>query len=106
MSYGFGQLNNYAHSAHMNAVDKGFWEDVELTDVRHLLSLLMLVNTEVSEAAEAVRKGDHLNLQEELADICIRVFDFAEGLGFNLEQAIVNKMQSNESRPRKHGKLA
>jgi len=112
MSYGFGKLNDYASRVYRNAKDKGFHEYAPVfgnagRDVRHILSWLMLVTTEVAEAAEAVRKGDKVNFSEELADICIRVFDCAEALGINLEQEIVNKMQKNEERAHKHGgKLA
>jgi NTP pyrophosphatase (non-canonical NTP hydrolase) len=76
-------------------------------DTRHVLSWLLLVVTEVVEAAEAVRKGDTSNLCEELADVCIRVFDVAATLGIDLERAIEAKMAYNETRPYRHGgKLA
>jgi NTP pyrophosphatase (non-canonical NTP hydrolase) len=112
MSYGFGKLNEYAERIYANAKAKGFHEYAPEfgkagQDTRHILSWLMLVTTEVAEAAEAVRKGDKDNFSEELADICIRVFDCAEALGLNIEQEIVNKMERNEERPHKHGgKLA
>jgi NTP pyrophosphatase (non-canonical NTP hydrolase) len=75
---------------------------------RHLLSLLMLITTEVAEAAEAVRKGTAENLIEELADICIRVFDFAGGLksgGLPIDFAatLLRKMEYNKTRPWKNG---
>lgn len=76
-------------------------------DTRHVLSWLMLVVTEVAEAAEAVRKGDTANLCEELADVCIRVFDIAAALGIDLDYAINVKMAKNERRGYRHGgKLA
>lgn len=112
MSYGFGRLNDLAAQINRNAHAKGFHEYKPTfgnsgQDTRHILSWLMLVTTEVAEAAEAVRKGDKVNFVEELADICIRVFDIAEELGVNLEQEIVNKIVKNESRAIKHGgKLA
>jgi NTP pyrophosphatase (non-canonical NTP hydrolase) len=112
MSYGFGKLNEYAERVYANATAKGFHEykpqfGKSGQDVRHILSWLMLVTTETAEAAEAARKGDKENFAEELADICIRVFDCAEALGINLEQEIVNKMGKNEARPHRHGgKLA
>ncbi len=112
MSHGFGKLNEYVERVHTNAKAKGFHEHRPEfgkvgQDTWHILSWLMLVTTEVAEAAEAVRNGDKENFAEELADICIRVFDCAEALGINLEQEIVNKMSKNEDRPHKHGgKLA
>lgn len=110
MSYGFGKLNEYAEEAHRTAREHGFHDDMPLPDAwaepRHVLSWLMLISTEVAEAAEAVRKDDPDNFREELADICIRVFDTAEALGINLEQAIVDKMAKNRDRARMHGKRA
>lgn len=106
MSFGFGYINDLVWRCHDYAKRQGFWDKADVADVRHQLSTLMLVTTEVAEAAEAVRKGDAENLSEELADICIRVFDFAGALDINLEQAILDKMLKNEGRPRMHGKLA
>ncbi len=112
MTYLFGRLNDLSARIYANAKKKGFHEfEPEFgksgQDARHILSWMMLVTTEVAEAAEAVRKGDKENFAEELADICIRVFDCAEALGINLEQEIVNKMEKNELRPVRHGgKLA
>lgn len=72
-------------------------------DVPQILAWLMLVSTEVAEAAEAVRNGDEANFTEELADICIRVFDYAFALGINLQAAIEAKMTKNEARAFRHG---
>lgn len=106
MSYGFGQLNEYAYRAHKNSVEHGFWNGQSPEDVTVLLSKLALITSEVGEAVEAVRKKDTDNLAEELADICIRVFDLATACQINIEQEIVNKMDRNSRRPRMHGKLA
>lgn len=106
MGYGFGALNDYAHRAHTNAVAKGFWDDRDPSNVLSTLAELALIHSEVSEAAEAIRKPDGGNFGEELADIVIRVMDTAEAHGVNLEQEIVNKMATNEARPHKHGKRA
>ena len=91
--------------AHGNAREKGFWDDIDLTEPRVTLGLLMLITTEVAEAAEAVRRDDDANFAEELADICIRVFDVAGGLGVSLGEEIERKMEANAERPRKHGKV-
>lgn len=112
MSLGFGRLNDLAERCHKIATDHGFHESKPVFGAqgqssRHILSWLMLITTEVAEAAEAVRMGDKANFAEELADICIRVFDTAEALDVNLEQAIVDKMAKNERRAIRHGgKLA
>jgi NTP pyrophosphatase (non-canonical NTP hydrolase) len=66
---------------------------------------LALIVSEVGEAIESVRAND-THFAEELADICIRVFDLAAARGHDLEDAIITKMQRNASRPHMHGKLA
>lgn len=97
-------LNELAYHCHLNAVNKGFWDDVDIYDRRHVLSLLALITTETSEAVEAIRKDDMENFAEELADILIRVFDTAAGMKVNLGRAVLDKMAKNRGRKFKHGK--
>ena len=97
-------LNELSHLCHETAREHGFWDDVNLKDRRHVLSLLALITTETSEAVEAVRKDDTENFEEELADILIRVFDVAGGMDLNLGRAVREKMVKNKARPYKHGK--
>lgn len=52
---------------------------------------------------EADRKNDRDNFVEELADICIRVFDLCGSMNIDLEKAIKEKMEYNKSRTYKHG---
>lgn len=69
----------------------------------------------MSEALEAYRddemtttlseKGKPEGLPSELADIVIRVADFAEHLGIDLEEEIRVKAAYNETRPPKHGRV-
>jgi NTP pyrophosphatase (non-canonical NTP hydrolase) len=80
-------------------VQKGFHDDY-----RSVPESLCLIHGEVSEALEADRKGDEENFSEELADICLRVFDLAGSMDIDLEGAIEKKMQKNRNRPYKHGK--
>lgn len=92
-------INNLVKAAHDNAVDKGFWDDgVEFG------TLIALVHSELSEALEADRNGNFRGMVEELADVCIRVFDLCGHYGINLELAILEKMTKNKLRPHKHGK--
>ena len=98
-------INDLCDIAHANAVEKGFWETIDKKDPRHVLGLLMLITTEVAEAAEAVRIEDEKNFGEELADILIRVFDVAGGMDVNLGRAVREKMAKNAARPYKHGKV-
>lgn len=103
MGYGFGRVNDMADEIHKNAKEKGFYNDLKPNNARHILSQLMLIVTEVAEAAEAVRIGDTENFAEELADIIIRTLDTASSQGINIEQEIVNKMEKNRLRERRHG---
>lgn len=66
---------------------------------------LMLMVCELSEAVEAIRKGDEENHAEELADVMIRMFDYCGEFQIALEGAIKAKMAINEHRPYKHNKL-
>lgn len=66
---------------------------------------LLLIHSEISEACEADRKGlkdSHLphrdGVEVELADAVIRCFDLAGALGYNLGDAIAEKMRYNAQR--------
>lgn len=107
----------------------GWWQDSDTgEDVRTwpkkfqmlwVMTKLMLVVTEVAEAAEGQRKSlmdDKLPhramIEVELADAVIRVFDLAGGLGLDLAGAIMEKLAYNsvredhtrEHRAGEHGK--
>jgi len=95
---------------HRTAVEHGWWE----AD-RPIGEVLMLIVTEVAEAMEAYREGNpdsekipgHSKVEEELADAIIRILDYAGGMGFDLESALLAKMAYNDTRPYRHGnKLA
>lgn len=110
-------LNDFAHTLHANALQKGFYEPynrMEKQDnVVFYLKQLAMVHSEVSEVLEAIRKekGDNV-VVEELADIIIRVLDFWAFLsqtGYtdkSLSKSIVDKMEKNRVRPSMHGVLA
>ena len=68
---------------------------------------LLLVHSEVSEAAEALRTletGKMDEFHEELADILIRVFDICDAIKMDIPKVIKNKMDRNAERPIRHGK--
>ena len=67
--------------------------------------LLMLIVSEISEAMEGERKNlmddklPHRRMAEvELADALIRIFDYAGAFGYNLEQAMQEKLKYNTQR--------
>lgn len=99
-------INDFIYNSHQTSLKHGFWAGLEVSNTTVLLSKLMLITTEVAEAAEAIRKGDMANFAEELADICIRVFDVAGATGVDLESSIINKQKKNDKRKHMHGKLA
>lgn len=103
-------INDLCHRAYQTALSKGFWHmayALSTEDERtKLLAKMALVTSEIGEAVEALRTERYGNIEEELADICIRVFDIAGYLRLSLHQAILAKMDSNEGRPPMHGKLA
>ncbi|MCS0789540.1 hypothetical protein NX021_15410 [Cytobacillus firmus] len=91
-------INQLCKEAYETAKSKG-WHD----EPRETGTLLALIHSEVSEALEADRKGDKENFAEELADVCIRIFDLCGPKEIDLEKAIYNKMERNKGRSYKHG---
>lgn len=86
---------------------KGFYTPSSLAQRESreaMLGKLMLVVTEVAEAAEAVRHSDPVNFKEEIADTIIRLLDIAGSMDIDIEKEIDLKMQKNALRPVRHGK--
>jgi NTP pyrophosphatase (non-canonical NTP hydrolase) len=92
---------------HRVAVNHLFWQyPIDVPEkVLYSAIKLGLIQSEASEALEAVRSGDIEHTGEELADIVIRTLDLAEYLGIDIEAAVERKHKENEMRPIKHGKL-
>lgn len=105
-------INNLVNRAHQNSVNHGFWEED-----KNFGEVIALMHTELSEAYEEYRNHKGLNetyyeedgkpcgIPSELADVIIRIFDFAGGANIDLEKIILEKMEYNEKRPYKHGKV-
>lgn len=109
-------------NAHRNATDKGF-HNLEHSILNKMLINnvftseeynavlnafmglgLMLIVSEASEALEARRKNDEDNFGEEICDVAIRLGDFSENYGVDLDGEIVKKMGINKLRDKMHGK--
>ena len=101
-----GPLNNLAAECH--AANQHWWHDPETGEPvqRNKSELLMLMVSELSECQEGERKNlmdDHLphrkSAEVELADLLIRVFDYAGAFGYDLDGAVREKRAYNAVRP-------
>ena len=79
-----------------NAKAHGWWEN------RTIPEALLMIHAEVSEAVESYRRYS-TDFPEELADIVIRVLDFAEEQGIDLYKEIISKHEYNKTREYRHG---
>lgn len=106
-------ITDWQHEITQWAIEKGWLTPGQ---PREPLQLLMLVNTETAECAEAFRHGNppcerpgmsrFSHAEEEAADAVIRLLQMAGEYGWDLEGAIAAKMAFNRTRSHKHGKLA
>ncbi len=113
-------VNGLCQEAYNNAFEHGFYDNSKTTEqalismgleleahnTQQKLTKLALIGSEVGEAVRAVQHGDSAALAEELADVCIRVFDMCGWLDIELGDEIIRKMAINRTRPYMHGKKA
>lgn len=92
---------------HGLAVHAGWWTDLETGKPkdRNDGEMIALMHSELSEALEGLRKDrndDHLphrkQVEVELADTLIRIFDYAGARGLDLGAAMVEKLAYNQRR--------
>jgi len=91
---------------HEIAESKGWWDDPPEDG-----TCIALMHSELSEALEALRGGNpeskkipgFSQVEEELADVVIRILDYSGAKELNLGGAIMAKAQYNTGREHKHG---
>lgn len=93
--------------AHKTSTDAGWHRDLSTGQpiIRNKGEMICLMHSELSEAMEAERKGlmddklpERPGVEVELADLVIRVFDYAALHGLDLPGAIVDKNRFNQVR--------
>lgn len=94
--------------SHSTAQKHGWWDEP-----RNDGEVIALMHSELSEMLEVLRKDEgqmskklpqFTALEEETADLLIRVADYAYKKGMRLTEAIIAKNIYNVNRPYKHGK--
>ena len=98
-------LNTLARECH--ATNQHWWHDPATGERlnRNKAEMLFLMVSEICEAGEGERKDlmdDHLPHRKmaevELADVLIRLFDYAGAYGFDLDGAVAEKRAYNATR--------
>jgi NTP pyrophosphatase (non-canonical NTP hydrolase) len=95
-----------AKKTHQISVEHGF----DSPD-QNQAEVLALIHSEISEALEAIRKGNPTSekippyscVEEELADAVIRIMNFGKTRNWDIAGAIQAKTIYNNSRPYRHG---
>jgi NTP pyrophosphatase (non-canonical NTP hydrolase) len=95
-----------ANIPQLSELRKGWWDEPNSNGKN-----FMLMVSELAEAMEADRYGNppsnkipsFLGIEEELADVIIRILDFAEYHDFDVIEAMRAKVVYNRTREYKHG---
>lgn len=106
-------LNDYAEECMTISKSKGWYD----SDKDTILTKLLLVHSEISEAVEELRIGKDVNdiyydekgkpcgFSIEIVDSLIRTFDLCKKWNVDLDKAYSIKTEYNKSRPYRHNKV-
>lgn len=100
------EFNKIAKVVNNIAKEKGWWNGD-----RNDGELIALMHSELSECLEFLRnnnsQSNHIlsftGVEEELADVIIRIMDFAAQRKYNVAEALIEKINFNKNREYKHG---
>ena len=102
-------IKDWQREIHQLAREKGWYDSKQRTP----LEIHMLIVSEIAEATEAVRNNElEIYVKDdgkwegeavELADALIRILDYAESRGWDMDQIVNNKHEYNKTRAYRHG---
>lgn len=84
---------------------------IEPDNIYQIVTKIALISTEVGEAIEGLREGnpesekipEFSNLEEEFADIILRIMHLGYRMKLRIPEAIIEKDKYNNTRTHKHG---
>lgn len=100
-------INDISKDIHENAVSHGWWDSE-----RPFGEVIALCHSELSESLEAYRNGEPFvwlngdkpdGIAVEMVDCIIRILDYLEHEGIDVEMILMFKHLYNKERPYKHG---